>query len=315
MPRRSGKKKAHGGVVAAMKDRWALLFAAAVVLAAMWVTGGGVRLHGQKAGEGAAPSASETEPAEPAEPPKPPPHAGTVRPRILKRFAHDETSFVQGLELHEGRLLESSGLYGRSRVREVDRETGETVAETINRASQFGEGLTVFNGMLYQLTWKEGVVAIYLPGSLELLSERTMPKGMRQGWGLTHDDTHLVATDGSDTLFFVDAERLEVVRTVQVRELAAGKEVPVPRLNELEYVGGLVYANIWYDTRVAVIDPATGWVVQWLDLAHAVPEAVRRSREAVLNGIAYDREAGTLLITGKLWPELFEIELPEPPRE
>ena len=229
--------------------------------------------------------------------------APVLSPEIVRSFPHDTTAFTQGLLIEEGQLYESTGQYGESSVRRIDLRTGETRQIHELDESFFGEGLAVLNGRMYQLTWKEQRCFVYDVASFELLDTLTLPT--REGWGLTEDGQHLIMSDGSSALRFLDPETLAVVREVEVRN--GGR--PVSQLNELEYIEGLVYANIWQSGYIAVIDPNDGTVKRLLDLSwfskvHGIDGA------DVLNGIAYEPTSKRLLVTGKFWPKYYVLELP-----
>lgn len=220
---------------------------------------------------------------------------------VVASYPHDPGAFTQGLAIEEGRLYESTGQYGASSLRLVDLESGR-VERLVNLArSYFGEGIAIAGGRIYQLTWQSRTGIVYDLESFEAL-ERF--RYMGEGWGVTYDGEWLVVSDGTPTLRFMDPASFEVVRRVNV----ADEGRPVARINELEYVDGEVWANIWYEDRIARISPDDGRVLGWLDLAHVWP-AAERNREQVLNGIAYDRDADRLYVTGKNWPRLYEIDV------
>jgi glutamine cyclotransferase len=221
--------------------------------------------------------------------------------KVVAAYPHDSKAFTQGLAIDGGRLFEGTGLYGESTVRLVNLASGRAEKQRALNARYFGEGIAILDGSLYQLTWQNGVVVVYDLETFEV--QRTM-QYEGEGWGLTHDGTHFVMSDGSSTLRFRDPQTFAVVREVEVRDA----DEPVARLNELEYVNGEIWANIWYDDRIARIDPKTGAVRGYVDLGTLYPASARGS-EAVLNGIAYDPAAERLFVTGKNWPQLFEIEV------
>lgn len=233
----------------------------------------------------------------------PPMEAGApvVAVEQVRSYPHDSTAFTQGLVWSDGRLFESTGRYGQSSVRRVDLETGRVVQRTALGPQYFAEGLAAVGDSLYQLTWKEGVAFIWDPETLRQI-EQVEYSG--EGWGLTSDGQRLIVSDGSSYLTFVDPKTFQVDTTLRVTD--AGR--PVDQLNELEWVRGEVWANVWHTQRIARIDPATGRVKGWLDLSALIPPVA--DPEAVLNGIAYDEQANRLLVTGKLWPALYEIRIP-----
>lgn len=220
---------------------------------------------------------------------------------VVSAYPHDEDAFTQGLVFHEGRLYEGTGQYGRSSLREVDLRSGAVRRiAPLNRA-YFGEGITVMGNKIYQLTWQNGVGAIY---DLESFEVTGVFRYDGEGWGLTHDGEHLILSDGTATLRFIDPEDFSVAREVEV----VGADGPVARLNELEYIRGEVWANIWYEDRIVRIDPATGAVTGTIDLSGIYPIVLRGSEE-VANGIAFDADTQKIFVTGKNWPQLYEIRL------
>ena len=226
--------------------------------------------------------------------------------RVVATYPHDPEAFTQGLVVADGVLYEGTGRTGQSTLRRVDLETG-TVLQIRELADDlFGEGVAVMGGRIYQITWKNGIAFVYDRASFEEL-ETFAYEG--EGWGLTTDGERLIMSDGSDRLVFRDPVTFAVLGEVDVRD----GEAPVTRLNELEYIDGQVWANVWQTDRIVRIDPATGQVTGWLDLAGLLPDAERPAdRGGVLNGIAYDADADRVFVTGKLWPALFEIELLPP---
>ncbi|WP_353259576.1 glutaminyl-peptide cyclotransferase [Prochlorothrix hollandica] len=225
--------------------------------------------------------------------------------RVLNTYPHDPQAFTQGLLFHDGRLYEGTGLWGRSSLRAVDLETGNVQQQHNLEQRYFGEGLTLWQDRLIQLTWRSRIGFVYDRATFTLLQTFTYPT---EGWGLTHDGQRLILSDGSDRLSVLDPETFQVLGQIPVRE----GTTPIPRLNELEYIKGEIWANIWLDHRIARIDPQTGQVVAWVNLAGLEP-AVQDNPDAVLNGIAYDAEGDRLFVTGKLWTHLFEIDLVPPP--
>ncbi|MCZ7592971.1 MAG: glutaminyl-peptide cyclotransferase [Kiritimatiellae bacterium] len=221
---------------------------------------------------------------------------------ILRILPHDASAFTQGLLFHDGKLFESTGLYGQSTLREVDLQTGEIARKRALPHNLFGEGLALYSNRLYQLTWRENIILLYDATTFETTG--SLPwKG--QGWGLTAWSNQLIASDGSAQLRFYDPQTMKLLGEVTVRDQGQ----PIAQLNELEMVEGELLANIWREDRVARIDPSTGNVLGWLDFSPLVPEGLRASREAVLNGLAYDPATKRLFVTGKNWPVLYEIRL------
>ena len=224
--------------------------------------------------------------------------------RVVAVYPHDPTAFTQGLVYADGVLYESTGLYGQSSLRRVALKNGAVEQALAVGPDFFAEGLALLDGRLYQLTWQSHVGFIYARESLARLGEFSYPT---EGWGLTTDGTRLIMSDGTDTLYFLDAQTLSKTHQIEVRANGA----PVTRLNELEWVESEVWANIWQTDFLARIDPHSGEVVGWVDLSGLL-SAQERAQTDVLNGIAYDAGEGRLFVTGKLWPYLFQIELLPP---
>lgn len=225
--------------------------------------------------------------------------------RIVETYPHDVRAFTQGLAIEKGRLFESTGLYGQSTVREVDLATGKVLRSVPLADTLFGEGMTILDGELFIVTWKARTGYVLDPDTFEV--KRAFKYG-GEGWGLTHDGTHLILSDGSAHLRFLDPQTAEVVRRVHVRD----GDRSIERLNELEYVNGQILANIWYEDRIARIDPQTGQVRGWIDASPLRAQVTLTDpKEHVLNGIAYDPEKKALYLTGKFWPKLFHVSLPD----
>ncbi len=222
--------------------------------------------------------------------------------RIVHTYPHDSHAFTQGLVFVDGHLYESTGINGQSSLRMVDLTTGRVLQEQPVDSKYFAEGLTAWGSTLVQLTWESHVGLVYDRFSFRLL--RTFSYA-GEGWGLTQDGKFLIRSDGTPTLRFFDPATFAEIRRVTVKD--HGK--PVTDLNELEYIQGEVYANVWHTDRIARISPRTGKVLDWIDLRGLLPEGERSSSEAVLNGIAWDPAGHRLFVTGKLWPKLFEIEV------
>jgi glutamine cyclotransferase len=220
---------------------------------------------------------------------------------VVAAYPHDANAFTQGLAIHDGKLYEGTGQYGASTIRRVDLKSGRPEKQRALNQRYFGEGIAILDELLYQLTWQNGVVVVYDLETFEV--ERTMQYD-GEGWGLTHDGQELIMSDGSATIRFRDPATFAVTREIEVR----ADDVPLPRLNELEYIDGEIWANIWYDDRIARISPANGAVLGFVDLSTLYPQNARGS-EAVLNGIAYDAAAKRLFVTGKNWPQLYEIRV------
>jgi glutamine cyclotransferase len=220
---------------------------------------------------------------------------------VVAAYPHDPNAFTQGLVVYAGKLLESTGQYGASSLRRVDIQTGRVEQLLPLDAAYFAEGIAVHGERVYQLTWQNGIAFIYDARTFAV--ERTI-RYTGEGWGLTTDGTHLMLSDGTSALRFLDPESLAVVRQLTVTD--AG--IPVVRINELEYVEGEIWANIWYQDRIARIAPDSGEIVGWIDLSALYPRAGRPGDD-VLNGIAYDPAERRLFVTGKNWPQLFELKI------
>ena len=215
-------------------------------------------------------------------------------------FPHDPQAFTQGLIYRDGFLYESTGLNGKSSLRKVELETGRVVQRRDVEQKYFAEGLTDWDGRLLQLTWQTNVGFVYDLAKFEP-QQTFMYSG--EGWGLTHDDKRLIMSDGTSRLRFLDPGTFSETGGVDVTD--GGR--PVDKLNELEFVNGEVYANVWQTERIAIIAPDSGRVTAWLDLAGLRPPA--GPTDDVMNGIAYDAAGDRLFVTGKLWPQLYQIRV------
>jgi glutamine cyclotransferase len=230
-------------------------------------------------------------------------HAAPVEGyRVVHAYPHDSHAFTQGLVYVQGMLYESTGLNGQSSLRMVDLKTGRVLQQHDLPPVDFGEGLTDWKSTLVQLTWQTHLGFVYDRFSFRVLRTFSYPW---EGWGLTQDGRHLILSDGSPVLHLLNPATFQPAGEIHVTD--AGK--PVENLNELEYVRGEIYANVWLTNRIACISPATGHVLAWIDLTGLLPADQRQNDNAVLNGIAYDRQRNRLFVTGKLWPKLFEIEV------
>lgn len=226
--------------------------------------------------------------------------------RIVERYPHRSTAFTQGLLIHDGTLYEGTGQYGRSGVARLDLEEGTVLDHRPLSGQYFGEGIAIAGDRLYQLTWKANLVFVYDADTLEPVTTHYHPG---EGWGLTHDGEHLILSDGSDSLQFIRPDDFSVQRRVSVTRDGQ----PVQQLNELEYINGEVWANVWMTDHIVRIDPRSGEVTGVVDLSGLSSQTRTGGSESVLNGIAWDEEQNRLLVTGKLWAHLFQIELE--PRE
>jgi glutamine cyclotransferase len=229
-----------------------------------------------------------------------PPRADSYQ--ILHTYPHDANAFTQGLIYVDGHLYESTGLNGKSSLRMVDLNTGAVLQKYDLPAEYFGEGLTDWGSTLIQLTWKAHKAFVYDRFSFSVL--RTFEYS-GEGWGLTHDSNQLILSDGTSFLRFLDPKSFRETRRIRVVD-PSGRAVD--NLNELEFVRGEIYANIWHSDKIARISPQTGKVLGWIDLGGIIDPRELHGGDAVLNGIAYDPAGDRLFVTGKLWPKLFEIK-------
>lgn len=221
---------------------------------------------------------------------------------VVRQFPHDPAAFTQGFTYHDGYFYEGTGRTGQSSLRQVNPESGQVVRKVDLAADLFGEGITVLGNKVIQLTWLSHLGFVYDLGDFRLLRTFQYPG---EGWGLTTDGHELFMSDGSSEIRVLDAGTFAEKRRIKVRD--GGK--PVDQLNELEFVEGEIYANVWHSDRIARISLQTGKVVGWIDLTGLLGSFCQRQAEEVLNGIAYDREGKRLFVTGKLWPKIFEIRV------
>jgi glutaminyl-peptide cyclotransferase len=221
---------------------------------------------------------------------------------IVASYPHDPQAFTQGLAYDMGLLYEGTGIRGASSLRRVNLETGEVVEYVALPPAYFGEGIAVVDNRVLQLTWQSQVGFIYDKATLSVIGQFSYPG---EGWGLTYDGRRLIMSDGTATLRFLDPATFAELGRVTVHD----RNGFVRYLNELEYINGRVYANVWGSDRIARIDPESGAVVSWIDLTGLLSPAMRTGGEDVLNGIAYDSANDRLFVTGKLWPLLFQIRL------
>jgi glutamine cyclotransferase len=236
-------------------------------------------------------------PAEPSQ--HTPPVSGY---RVVNAYPHDPDAFTQGLIFRDGFLFESTGRNGQSTIRKVQLETGKVVQQHRLDQAHFGEGLAERNGELVQLTWRSGVAFVY--DLVTFMPRRTFTYS-GEGWGLAFDGKAFILSDGTATLRFLDPGSFRELRRLVVTDGSRR----IQDLNELEYVRGEIYANVWHTDRIARIAPESGRVIGWIDLKGLLPPVYRLDPEAVLNGIAYDEARNRLFVTGKLWPRLFEIQV------
>jgi glutamine cyclotransferase len=223
---------------------------------------------------------------------------------IVNIFPHDPQAFTQGLVWKDGYLYESTGLYDSSSLRKVELETGKVLQIRYFSGDYFAEGIAIFNDRIYLLTWREETGFIYTLDTFQLIDTFSYS---HEGWGITTDGEYLIISDGTPVLHFLDLETLKEEKQVNVHEglfLVYG-------INELEYIKGYVYANIWQSDKIAVIEPGTGKVISWVDLCGILNNVQHNKKTDVLNGIAYDVKNNRLFVTGKLWPAIFEIKVIE----
>lgn len=234
----------------------------------------------------------------------------TMNYTIINVFPHDTSSYTEGLEWHNNALYESSGdpdSNGKTKLVNTDLANGKTLKEVRLSKEYFGEGITIFKNKIYQLTWKNGECYVYDLATFKKIKVFTYSG---EGWGMTHDDKYLIMDDGSNNLYYRDPETFQIVKSVGVYDNYG----PLAHINELEYVDGYLYANVWLTNDIVKIDPKTGNVVAKADLTGLIdkyaPGAISEEDQvsnAVLNGIAYDSTGKRFFITGKLWPKLFEV--------
>ena len=222
--------------------------------------------------------------------------------KIVNTYPHNTNSFTQGLIFDKGVLYESTGLNGRSAVKIVDLKTGKTLKSHELPDNYFGEGIAIIENKIIQLTWRSKTGFVYDKKTLKLIKKFSY---QTQGWGITYDGKYLIISDGSAVLYFMDPNTFKVVGTLEVY----GDSGKVSKLNELEYINGEIYANIWGIEKIARINPKTGRVTAWIDLSGLLSDQDKKNRVDVLNGIAFNSDKGRLFVTGKLWPKMFEIEL------
>ena len=281
---------------------------AATAGAALLLCAASTACHGRGSGAEPPTNAAESTTADdagaaaPAADARPP----VVQAQVIARYPHDSAAFTQGLFVRDGTLYETTGLIGQSTLREVELTTGKVRRQVDLPAGQFGEGATDWGDQIYSITWQDGVAHRWDRKSLKRLGEFTYTG---EGWGLTQDGQRLILSDGTPVLRFLDPKSFAQTGSVSVT--FAGQ--PLAQLNELEWIDGAIWANVWHQNALVRIDPATGRVTQVLDLAPLVASVTVTDPEAVPNGIAWDAKARRLLVTGKKWPALFEIALPAAP--
>ena len=222
--------------------------------------------------------------------------------RVVSSYPHDPTAFTQGLAWDKGIVYEGTGKRGKSSLRRVDLQTGKIEQKIDHKNHIFAEGITVYQDRIFQLTWKNNSVFVYDKHTFSLIKSWQFPG---EGWGITHDNRNLIVSNGTATLYFLDPETLNEKRRISVRDNTG----PIESLNELEYIKGTVYANIWKSNRIAIINPKNGIVEGWINLAGLRKQLQYDNQPDVLNGIMHDPEGDRLFVTGKFWPTLFEIKV------
>jgi glutamine cyclotransferase len=224
--------------------------------------------------------------------------------KITSTYPHPPGSFTQGLVFEDGFLYEGTGQYGSSSLRKINLKSGEIMNEVRLPRDIFGEGITIYKDKIIQLTWFSQIGFVYDKKSFQRLDTFRYPISI-EGWGITTDGKHLIISDGSNRLYFLDPESFEVKSHLDVYDHLG----PVQKVNELEYVRGSIYANIWQQPKIIKIDLGSGRVTGIIDLSEIVPEQFRNHVDNVLNGIAYDSENKRFFVTGKMWPHIFELKL------
>lgn len=222
--------------------------------------------------------------------------------QVVSTLAHEPSAYTQGLQLSGGRLFESTGHYGESTLRELDPATGSVLRKRPLAKTVFGEGLAILNQEMFVLTWKENTAYVFEPDTFKPIRTHAYTG---EGWGLTHDGKQLIMSDGTSTLRIINPKDFTTIKTLDVMD---GKQ-PVKNLNELEWIDGEIFANIYLTEKIARISPKTGEVTGWLDLVGLRNQLTKPNRAEVLNGIAYNPKTGNLLVTGKYWPQMFEIKI------
>lgn len=226
--------------------------------------------------------------------------------QVINTFPHDTTSYTQGLEYHDGRFLESTGEYGKSTLRWVDMKSGKAIQRIDIDKQYFAEGSTLIDGKVILLTWEHNMGFIYDAQSFKQLGTFNY-QNSREGWGLTFDGKQLLKSDGTNKIWFLNKENYQEEHSIEVFD----DQGEVSQLNELEYIDGKLYANIYQSNRIAIIDPKTGAVEAYIDATGILPKSDTFMNTDVLNGIAWDAKGKRLFITGKRWDKLFEIKLTE----
>jgi glutamine cyclotransferase len=233
--------------------------------------------------------------------------AGTILHsiRVVNVYPHDPDAFTQGLVFHKGYIYEGTGTLGQSSIRKVELKTGKVLKRQSLPAEHFGEGITICRNRLIQLTWQSNTAFVYDLQSFRLFQTFSYPT---EGWGITCDGNYLIMSDGTAVLRFLDARTYKTVKQIEVRD----RGNLLPNINELEFIKGEIYANVWGTAYIVRISPRTGQVLGWIDLRDLYRYVGTGRNVDVLNGIAYDAKGDRLFVTGKYWPNLFEIRLEAP---
>jgi len=222
--------------------------------------------------------------------------------KVIKKIPHNINAYTQGLEFSDGFLYEGTGLYKESMLYKIDFDKDEII-QSINLPDEvFGEGITILNNRIYQLTWQSNTGFVYDKETLNKLFEFDYPT---EGWGLTNNDKELIMSDGSENIYFLDTEFIQETHRIQVHD----NKGTVKMLNELEYIDGLIYANVYGSDYIVAFEEKTGKVVKHIDLSGILKKKDVKSRVDVLNGIAWDKTNKRMVVTGKLWPYFYEIKL------
>ena len=222
--------------------------------------------------------------------------------KVVATYPHDPNAYTQGLIIEKGQMFEGTGKHGSSTLREVELQSGKVLRSLALDEKYFGEGITVLNGTIYQLTWKNNYCFTY---DLKTFQYKEYFRYPFEGWGLTNNGKELILSDGSSDLRFIDPVSFKELRKISVKD---GTQ-RIKNLNELEYINDEVWANIWYQDRIARVSPENGKLLGWIDLSGLYPMSQRKDRDDVLNGIAQDPDTKKIFVTGKNWPKLFEIEI------
>ena len=225
---------------------------------------------------------------------------------VINEFPHDSKAFTQGFVYHDGFFYESTGIRGASTLRKVEIETGKVVKRHELEREYFGEGMTILNGKIYQLTWQKGIGFIYDLESFEKIGEFKYNKS-KEGWGLTHNGEYMIKTDGTERMWFLETADLQEKKYIETYTDKRKAE----KLNELEYIDGKIYANIWQQNSMLIVNPTNGAIEAIVNLKGLQEKAGQKGEDYVLNGIAYDKENDRLFVTGKNWNKVFEIKVIE----